>query len=101
MAKHICPHCGAPCRLDQELWQTPQREVWHLACAREAGKVKARRKEPLKRERPGLGDLVEVAVKPVARALRLKCLDDAGQLRPESKCAQRRDKWNRWGRRAR
>lgn len=44
---------------------------------------------------PGLGDLVEKLAKPIARALRLKCLDERANLRPESKCAQRRAALNR------
>ena len=45
--------------------------------------------------RPGLGDYVEKLVKPIARALRLKCLDDQGNLKPDSGCAQRRMWLNR------
>lgn len=41
----------------------------------------------------GLGDVVEKMAKPIARALGLDCLDQTtGELKPESKCAQRR-KW--------
>lgn len=44
----------------------------------------------------GLGDVVERAVKPVARALNLDCLDKAtGALKPTSRCAKRRDAMNR------
>lgn len=46
---------------------------------------------------PGLGDLVERLVKPIAVALDLPCLDENQQLRPESPCAQRRDRLNRFG----
>jgi hypothetical protein len=42
----------------------------------------------------GLGDLVEKAAKPIARTLGLGCLDENGNLRPESGCAQRRDTLN-------
>lgn len=38
----------------------------------------------------GLGDWVERFAKPIARALRLDCLDKEGQLKPESGCAKRR-----------
>jgi hypothetical protein len=48
-----------------------------------------------RRNRTGLGDRIERAVKPVARALRLKCLDEAGNLKPDSGCAKRRDAFNR------
>ena len=43
----------------------------------------------------GLGDLVERLVKPIAIALKLPCLDEQNQLRPESPCAKRRDALNR------
>ncbi len=56
-------------------------------------KLKARHggKLPESFSRLRLGDKVERAVKPVARALRMKCLDENGKLRPESRCAKRRD----------
>lgn len=38
-----------------------------------------------------LGTRIERAVKPVAMALRLPCLDRDGQLKPDSPCAKRRD----------
>jgi len=41
-----------------------------------------------------LGDLVEALTKPIARVLRLKCLDENGQLRPESNCARRKARLN-------
>jgi hypothetical protein len=43
----------------------------------------------------GLGDLVEAAVKPVAKALGLSCLDANYHLRPGTPCAKRRDALNR------
>ncbi len=43
----------------------------------------------------GLGDLVEKAAKPIAKALRLDCLDERGELKPESKCAKRKRWLNR------
>jgi hypothetical protein len=46
-------------------------------------------------EKMGLGDLVEILAKPVARILKLDCLDDQGKLKPESGCAKRRDGLNR------
>jgi hypothetical protein len=39
----------------------------------------------------GLGDLVEIAVKPIAKLLQMDCLETDGSLKPESPCAQRRD----------
>jgi hypothetical protein len=48
-----------------------------------------------RRRRLALGDRVERLVKPIARALRLKCLDENGNLKPESGCAKRRDAMNR------
>ena len=46
----------------------------------------------------GLGDRVEKAVKPIAKALDLRCLDKEGNLLPDSRCARRRDWLNRVGR---
>lgn len=44
----------------------------------------------------GLGDLVASVATPIARALGLPCIDPATkQLRPESKCAQRKAALNR------
>lgn len=39
----------------------------------------------------GLGDLVEVASKPIAKALRLPCLNPDGTLKPDSGCAKRKE----------
>jgi len=43
----------------------------------------------------GLGDLVEWIVKPIAKRLKLKCLDEKQRLRPESPCAKRKAKLNK------
>ena len=43
----------------------------------------------------GLGDLVEKVAKPIAQALGMDCLDKDGNLKPDSKCAGRRDRMNR------
>lgn len=51
--------------------------------------------EDSSKQRIGLGDIVEKLGKPIARALKLPCLDKAGNLRPESGCAKRRDALNR------
>jgi len=44
------------------------------------------------RQRPpmGLGDMVEVVAKPIAKALKMDCLDQNEQLRPASPCWRRR-----------
>jgi len=42
-----------------------------------------------------LGDLVEKMAKPIAKALRLDCIDKDGSLKPDSGCAKRRDALNR------
>jgi len=42
----------------------------------------------------GLGDVIEAAIKPIARMLQLPCLDTEGRLRPDSGCAKRRDTLN-------
>lgn len=45
---------------------------------------------------PGLGDAVAAVATPIARALKLSCIDPATkQLRPESGCAQRKAALNR------
>jgi hypothetical protein len=45
--------------------------------------------------RRGLGDVIEAAVKPIARILQLPCLDAGGRLKPDSGCAKRRDALNK------
>ena len=46
--------------------------------------------------KPGLGDLVAAVATPIARALKLSCIDPATrELRPESPCAQRKAALNR------
>jgi hypothetical protein len=43
----------------------------------------------------GLGDAVASIATPIARALRLPCIDPATKkLRPESGCAKRKANWN-------
>lgn len=41
-----------------------------------------------------LGDAVETVAKPIAKALNLPCLDQQGNLRPESGCGRRKERWN-------
>lgn len=53
---------------------------------------KERHRQWLQRIR--LGDAVEKLAKPIAKALKLPCLD-GDKLRPESPCAKRRDRLNR------
>ena len=43
----------------------------------------------------GLGDIIERAAKPFARAIGADCLDAHGALKPDSGCAKRRDALNR------
>jgi hypothetical protein len=45
-------------------------------------------------DRELLGDKIESLVKPIAKALKLPCLDGKGKLKPSSPCAKRRDKIN-------
>jgi len=45
-------------------------------------------------EKKGLGDTIERIAKPIARALGLPCLDENGELRPESGCAKRKQLLN-------
>lgn len=51
--------------------------------------------------RHGLGDMVERLAKPIAKALKLPCLDSGGHLKPDSGCGRRRDALNRLGRKLR
>lgn len=44
---------------------------------------------------PKVGDMIERAVKPLAKALKMGCLDETGRLKPESRCAKNRDGINR------
>lgn len=41
-----------------------------------------------------LGSMIELLAKPMAQLMKLPCLDEKGQLRPESGCAKRRDRMN-------
>lgn len=51
------------------------------------------------RPRPplGLGDMVETVAKPIAKALKLDCLDQNEQLKPQSPCWKRRAWLNEQG----
>jgi hypothetical protein len=53
--------------------------------------------ENLPKPKMGLGDMIEKAAKPIAKALGMDCLDDQDKLKPESPCAKRRDKANEIG----
>ncbi len=43
----------------------------------------------------GVGDVIEQIAKPIAVALKLDCLDEKKQLKPESDCAKRRERMNK------
>lgn len=58
----------------------------------------ASRVRTFKTRKLGLGDIIEKVAHPLAVALRLPCLDDNQQLRPDSPCGRRRDKANELGR---
>jgi hypothetical protein len=47
------------------------------------------------KKRIGLGDVVEAIVKPGAKALRLPCLDESSNLKPDSGCAKRKRALNK------
>ena len=51
--------------------------------------------DKIETEKMGLGDIVEMLAKPVARILKMDCLDKDGKLKPESGCAKRRHALNR------
>jgi hypothetical protein len=61
----------------------------------EAARIGQTKGLPEMERKRGLGDVVEGLVKPIAKALGLRCLDAEGKLRPESGCAKRRDALNR------
>ena len=42
-----------------------------------------------------LGDKFEAIAKPIAKLLKLPCLDEKGKLRPESGCAKRKEMLNK------
>jgi len=44
-----------------------------------------------------LGDAISTVATPIAGALGMDCVDDQGQLKPESKCGQRKDSINKFG----
>jgi len=52
---------------------------------------------PRRAQEPGLGDFVEKMAKPIAKLLKLDCLDGNGNLKPDSLCAKRRDWMNGLG----
>ena len=45
--------------------------------------------------RRGVGDVAEQIFKPIARALRLNCLDKNGYLKPQSPCSKRKELLNK------
>ena len=53
--------------------------------------------DPNKPLKPRLGDRVEQFLKPVAKLLKLPCLNPDGALKPDSGCAKRRDWLNELG----
>ena len=46
-------------------------------------------------EAMGVGDMVEVVAKPIARLMGADCLDEQGNLKPDSGCARRKAACNR------
>jgi hypothetical protein len=52
---------------------------------------------PIQPPRLGMGDVVERVAKPIAKALKLPCLDGNGRLKPESGCARRKAALNKGG----
>lgn len=44
-----------------------------------------------------LGDAISMFATPIAGTLGSSCVNDQGQLKPESPCAKRRDKLNEFG----
>lgn len=54
------------------------------------------RHRPQPKKLRGLGDLIHRIALPIAKALKLGCVDPAtNQLRPESPCAKRREQLNK------
>lgn len=63
-------------------------------------KILSEGRRPVPPGKFGLGDAVGLVATPIARALRLPCVDPATkQLRPESPCSKRKAEWNAFGRR--
>lgn len=90
--RDACVLCKTPCGLqrDQAAHADPC-AACPLARSR-WGQWDCKPGEPVR----GLGDLVHVIALPIARALRLPCVDPVTKkLRPESPCAARRRNWNR------
>jgi hypothetical protein len=86
---------------DEAKRQSKRRGVGFLAAIMAAGKLNGRTiaidyahfrqilsEHPSRR---GIGDRLEALIKPFAKAFRIRCLDLAGNLKPESRCAKRRD----------
>ena len=42
-----------------------------------------------------IGSLIERMAKPIAKAMKLSCIDERGELKPESGCAKRRNALNK------
>lgn len=53
--------------------------------------------EPVETKFIGWGDKVERAVKPLAKLIKSKCLDENGQLKSGSPCRKMRDRLNKIG----
>lgn len=79
-----CHSCPTPCR--------PLPPVFDLT---KTCPLPVPRWDKIEVEKLGLGDWVERLAKPIARMLKLDCLDEKDQLKPESDCAKRRDRLNR------
>lgn len=86
--QHRCETCPTPC----EPWKNGTINLADpaLACPIRRWFPVA----PQKGKGLRLGDKLEKLFKPIARALKLPCLDANADLKPESPCAKRRDRLN-------
>lgn len=80
-----CLHCPTPCN--------PKPNISKADSVCPADRWKPRPDAPA--VPIGLGDAIERIVKPLAKALKLPCLEASGGLKPESPCAKRRDALNK------
>jgi hypothetical protein len=85
--RELCDTCPTPCK------PLPNVTNPDLVCP-----LPVPRFGKIDSETPGLGDWVERMAKPVAKLLKLPCLDENGNLKADSGCAKRRKGLNNVGR---
>jgi len=86
----LCLSCRNGEHFRRQLFSRGDVDVVDFACP-EGAKIGQTENLPAR----GLGTVIEQAVKPIAKALKLPCLDAQSRLKPGSPCARRRDALNR------